>query len=1020
MRSDYIYSDEDLMRIWNSWGIFSGPGVSVQEAANYIRWLEFQDWIPIEQKYKILLNFNSYNLGDLNQFLASFVGRLSNPETNRIEWTLLCLDLKGAFNEECPVDFDQKELNEQERIITKALASEGLLDVFRSEISAECIAEMWLQYESKSSKTTAYYNFGGLLKTFSQLQRYQIAKVLYQIFWKILSRSNSDNNPNLALAEARFLQNWASVLIDGGYPKDAIRNCNKALDEYYLGRFKMRLDLYGDRVQLLAIWGNSLRKDKRYFKACLKYQEAYKIFLDEESNLKWDRTLDFTLFRLFNDWLMCGFIMADHSWFLNTSKLVKFNSAKAFIDRFGSSFVAANSGLTKERVSECSKLMASTLELRDWKTPDHSDSELSVLYARFHIQLLASLLRAGQYREVPEILCALQGRKLARYIQDELDLSDSVTDSDSYYVSVYKSVRIQRAKLRQINVGIDALSKRYIQTFNQSTDPKIQLKAETDRKTIRIQQIALEKQYQESLNAYIYDRNQLLNKKAYKHLAAPYEVITVKTIQQHLNADQALVFLVDLEWDRFFPGLDMGIDAPQVCFYWLIYPDGKINVVAQNSTFLASLIDQISSKEVISDRLGRLAIRKAPITENQNATKFAGWGKFHQTLKEYLWQPLSSHLKPKTKELVLVSHGRFHQLPLTMGMELSVEVRHYPAIQLFIQSKSFSEVSNEITESAAISYTGTDLLLAQQESHLMTQYLWRYPHSQQYDLTKLMEEPAPKKRRVSKLYLSCHGDVDPKRPEYTHLLTGPGQRITFHEILKMPLQPDSVFIGACVAGQTFDDRDGDPLGPVTAFMMQGAQCVIACLTPVPDFWMPLLAYLTEYSALHFLMPIDEALGCAKSRLKDWQQHVDYQSAVEPYWEWLRDCLVPWLDTRWERCNIDSQGLDEQIERICGDFLQLSDSSRIEPIDQVSINALLNAIGANSDQLRQVSGRLESLSAQLDGTNLPDRAVFYEPILKIFKACLLSPPPEVIALLTHSVRAFGKGVAPNDIRFTSAY
>ena len=97
-----------------------------------------------------------------------------------------------------------------------------------------------------------------------------------------------------------------------------------------------------------------------------------------------------------------------------------------------------------------------------------------------------------------------------------------------------------------------------------------------------------------------------------------------------------------------------------------------------------------------------------------------------------------------------------------------------------------------------------------------------------------------------------------------------------------------------MVGRTREDRDGEPLGLVSAFLLRGARYVVAPLQPVSDCLMPLLAGLFHQAWRAGLAP-PEALTEAKRRLAsgDWypdtaeRVRVAYAATLETYLPALR-------------------------------------------------------------------------------------------------------------------------------------
>jgi len=160
------------------------------------------------------------------------------------------------------------------------------------------------------------------------------------------------------------------------------------------------------------------------------------------------------------------------------------------------------------------------------------------------------------------------------------------------------------------------------------------------------------------------------------------------------------------------------------------------------------------------------------------------------------------------------------------------------------------------------------------------------------------------------LYDLAEGQAEPDRPSAMLLghetLSATDRLLGFNDALGWEPVPSVVLLSACVVGRVSEDPDGDPLGVVTGFLLQGARYVVGSLQPVDDYYMPLFVCLFQQGLKLELEPT-EALSQAKRRLcsgdwyEDTYEHVRaiYAETIDAYRrrpevDW--GTLLGWSDT----------------------------------------------------------------------------------------------------------------------------
>lgn len=755
-----------------------------------------------------------------------------------------------------------------------------------------------------------------------------------------------------------FLIQWGNIYLKLGNTTLAEKFFKNIFEEFIpsieKNGFNFNID---DKSRLLLYYGITLNKSKRHQEAIGKFElaEEHAICSSEGTLYSRGRWLS----KIYLHWSFCYENFIPFEW--------------AF---------------------KASKTLAVILELADWKLLNHGEVEVFYNFAKFHLVWLVDCLETGRLDDLPHIFNAIQGRKLARLTLDELDHSDISTDKPES-VKAFKRLRTE---LRKIALDIKVLTGGMGERGGKWTAPhRFVSDSPNQSRNEDIQQRLkeLEESYRKTSNRYAEIREQVLKLEPYRLLAEPFVMLTLPQVLQRLKTGQALLLVADFDLSKFQSDRIEQQTVPLHGLAWLLFSDGSIRTQSLDTDFLPILIRQLSTNNRLSSGSLRFQMRKAPITGDGDtgANIIQGWQAFSDTMHKQIWQPVEELLPHDLDELIVVSHGRFHQLPLSLGRLHRYPLTHYPGLHFFLHAEDKSAESVELTpQHAAIIYSGSDLLLAPHDGHLLKRLVWDRAEGHHAELQDHLPESSDSSiQPLQSLYFSCHGDVHPEHPDMTHLNLGDGHKITFHEILRMKYRPVQVFIGACVAGNTREDLAGDPLGPVTAFFLRGAKCVVACLTPVPDGYMPLLTLLTEYTAVSKNLPMDQALDIAKCHLSTWQTDPDYAHLVDDYRDWLTEAMVKNLDIRLQKAVAQASKYDEKVELL---------------IDQTEI-----VLGHAA--FKEIKNLLFALCRQTDDIETLVRAVV-DLILPIQVTPdlideFLSPPDDVVELLTHSVRAFGKGV-----------
>jgi hypothetical protein len=150
-------------------------------------------------------------------------------------------------------------------------------------------------------------------------------------------------------------------------------------------------------------------------------------------------------------------------------------------------------------------------------------------------------------------------------------------------------------------------------------------------------------------------------------------------------------------------------------------------------------------------------------------------------------------------------------------------------------------------------------------------------------------DEAPK---VKVLHVACHGSGidDEKNPDFSRLKVGDDVYLNMPKLLSLGPQAPFVMLSSCLAGQTAEDLDGDPLGLVSGWFLKGTRQLVAAVASLPDLYMPIFSALLHQALLDMPTPLlRNALEIAKRRMAsgDW---VDDAELADPIRQQVGECL----------------------------------------------------------------------------------------------------------------------------------
>ena len=535
-----------------------------------------------------------------------------------------------------------------------------------------------------------------------------------------------------------------------------------------------------------------------------------------------------------------------------------------------------------------SQRMARELELALPSDEHRHSSELRRPFSAFHSKWLKYSAEHDLER-IPVILSAIQGRKLAAQIQEELDQDPTPPPE----VEAYRDLRHRLIDLRRDLIEESERITRGRRICGGKTDPELPGDRRLHTNPVTgvggsgIQDLMVA--YKTDLAKVSDLRRDAARHEGYATLMHPFEPVTVEDLQEKLAGDEALVLLID-----------RAVDGP--------HGQGAY-VVRQGHAPKWIQLDDMSQCMV-----------KGQDDASVPSTHEAEFWQACNGLRERLWTPLQHDLQG-VKKAVVVTHGRLHLLPLEAGRPDDLELIFYPGLIYFNQRRPTKWPAGRL-RLGLCSYPGdedqTQIPLTGAECRMIADL-----HRQVRDTPDIeypLDFDVP--RSIELLFLSCHGRSDFTHPGRNSLAIGRGKSLDARRIHAGGVHAYYVFASACLGGVTIEDDDGDPLGLFAGFWLRGARVMIAALVPVPDEWMPLLSLLTIQAMLRGPHVLEVALREGKRRLASGEWYEDSAEDARDGTEALmrkhvlpelKRCLRPKLEAYRKGPRIK---LAERIKRLC--------------------------------------------------------------------------------------------------------
>ncbi len=654
-------------------------------------------------------------------------------------------------------------------------------------------------------------------------------------------------------------------------------------------------------------------------------------------------------------------------------------------------------------------------------------------FARFHALWLKHCIDTGEVERIPVILSATQGRELVTRLLDELTEMEEAGQL-SPAVEMYQQSRKELRKLKALIAGVveghrpgEPIDGSGLATGNvhelshASRDTLGQRPAGADRALLQ----RLEAKYRDLHRKLPELRTTAAGKAGYEALVPPRldAAALVKGRTEvpgsGLAEDEALVLFVDVAHGADVEGALVLRHGRQPA--WCPLPGVRA---------LAREVDAVSERLGMTSRdAGRWASGGAkgapgaiPETETGPALGTAAvysvasdaaralkvdlsrfWEGMECRMSEFVWQPLEEALAG-IDQVVCVTQGRLHLLPLDLGAPKGVRLRHYPGLVYYGYRRGllgragnrqpkprFEGATSSPPTIGLVGYGGekdtipfvwgeVEALKRLHEKHGSVQI------GDPYDRRPQDSSSSPAPSDYALLHLACHGiPVGEGMRERVVLQLGPGRALDMGRIMDSRLKVDQVLIAACLGGKVREDLDGEPSGVVGGYLYGGTAEVAAAVVALPDSW-TMLASILIHQAWLVSGSLGEAVAEGKRRLAegDWypdtrQLFIEAATTTLPAWqerkrEPLRQYLAHLLarnnKDEWNRLVTPLTAADEPDRYSPGTLLKGAEGpawgERIDTVAAEVANRLLDTTQAIDDVLANPTPPQPLLGAIIHG------------------------------------------------------
>jgi len=756
--------------------------------------------------------------------------------------------------------------------------------------------------------------------------------------------SNSDaDNPATALQLGHLCANRATVLRRVGRAADAVESCEEARRYYDLVAAQDSSMAAEAFAKLHCILANAYHDIGREDEACEAVVKSLSAFGSPE--LMHRRDLDMDRCRSY--------------------------SAGARL---------LGKGLDSEWATHASRMMSVCLELRQTFTPE-GYAMLYLFYA-FHFKWIQYAFRESP-KDMPLVLCAINGRRLSRQMLDE---------EEGYNVAVGDPAITRLLHLRRkLAMGRETFSETFADMKEAMNDA---LRSEVLRYFSGEKRPADAPPYEEAqekygqlrgmrqashadVRDYVELRSRLSESAGGSTVLDPFATFDVGALAARLSPHEALVCLLDLRLEE-----SEDVAALDEQYAWFLLPNREVRFV-KLSVALGDLVDFSSAPGA---GRGRGVLRRGPRRAARgDGPALPSWGKAARRCASELWGPIASELPETVSHVAVVTHGRFHVLPLELGKPDRLTCSHYINLIFFAQPSPAGQPPPSSAHQILLN-RDPGLAFANREADPLLTEVWA-ASSSPVDLrvAEALDGISPA-MPVQYLHVAGHGNRSPDRHKHRNVAEVQYDRkssLTEQMVFTKLPPAEIVWLSSCVVGLTEEDMEGDPVGMIVPFLMRGSRFVVASLTEVPDLWMPLLVSLTEWFRMVERLPLPDALNRAKSALKAWVHEPDLAEFYRIYSDWLRATWRLWLAAEW------GTGGPEPWASATPDEFRYNFHKRL----------LAEAVPDMGIELP------ETTLSQLNSSDGLMNAARIELLLDALVQASLVPPDDVRDTLTYAVRSF---------------
>jgi len=708
-------------------------------------------------------------------------------------------------------------------------------------------------------------NFG---RTYFREKKYKLAIQKYSAGLKLMEDNFDVDNPTLVTNYGLILANKATAQNMLQENSNALITSKKALQYYDAGlKIKYPLAIIGN-ARLHITLANIYLCMENYKNALKHLYISENIFNSLE--LRNNRDLDTDRFKLY----------------LTGMKLI-------------------GAGIPRDWILKASRAMCIMMEMKIDFTVD--GDVLHTLFIIFHYLWINHSTKHNA-NDIPIALGAIHSRVLSRRVLDQIRLTSTIN-----LASEISQIIESRAILRGDQNDVSEAFRDSKQLFKDCLKTNIQESIEDNHKNLpdiisknnkaaplldrfnekQDELLTLKQKQLQNIKFYRKVREELSNKMPWESSLSPYSVYDVERLRKYISKNQAILFLIDLQ----LPQVD---DIPPIDaqIAWLCPFEAN-----SLSIELSLDLDSIVTCTHQSDKsISRYLTRNGPSNSfSASNSKFENWQAAEKHINVNLWGALTKHLPKSVEHILLVTHGRFHLLPSDLGHKSKYKVSHFLSMLFLGKEKNNSSRHTDKCFQVIPSYHD-DLPLSNYESHPLLTSIWDTSgKNNKIQISKELDD-LNADQVVDCLHVSGHGKRiadSHRRCHINHLCINEKVSIRDETVFSTLPSAKIVWLSACVLGIAEHDKEGDPTGLVMPFLLKGSRYVIACLTPIPDLWMPLLVSLTEWLVTTKDISIDEALILAKDALLHKKiDSSEFAVFKKIYVNWLRETCIKWFLGSW--------------------------------------------------------------------------------------------------------------------------